>query len=35
MRKLEGVDDRALVLEETHLSALRWGSEQRASRFRS
>ena len=28
MRKLEGCDDRALVLEETHLSALRWGSEE-------
>ena len=28
MRRLEGVDDRALVLEDTHLSALRWGSEQ-------
>lgn len=28
MRKLEGCDDRALLLEDTHLSALRWGSEQ-------
>lgn len=27
MEKLEGCDDRALVLEDTHLSALRWGSE--------
>ena len=31
MRKLEGCDDRALVLEDNHLSALRWGSEE--SRF--
>ena len=31
MRKLEGCDDRALVLEEHHLAALRWGGEQ--SRF--
>ena len=28
MLKLEGCDDRALVLEDTHLSALRWGSEE-------
>jgi hypothetical protein len=28
MRKLDGCDDRALVLEDTHLSALRWGNEQ-------
>ena len=28
MRKLEGCDDRALLLEENHLSVLRWGSEQ-------
>jgi hypothetical protein len=28
MRKLEGCDDRALLLEEHHLAALRWGSEQ-------
>lgn len=28
MRKLEGCDDRALVLEDTHLAALRWGGEQ-------
>jgi hypothetical protein len=28
MRKLEGCDDRALVLEDTHLSALRWGGEE-------
>ncbi len=27
MRKLTGCDERALVLEDTHLSALRWGSE--------
>jgi hypothetical protein len=27
MEKLDGCDDRALVLEDTHLSALRWGSE--------
>ena len=28
MRKLDGCDDRALVLEEHHLSALRWGAEE-------
>src|SRR3954452_12956680 len=28
MRKLEGCDDRALILEDTHLSALRWGAEE-------
>jgi hypothetical protein len=28
MRKLEGCDDRALVLEEHHLAALRWGAEE-------
>jgi hypothetical protein len=28
MRKLEGCDDRALVLEDHHLAALRWGSEE-------
>jgi hypothetical protein len=28
VRKLDGCDDRALVLEDTHLSALRWGNEQ-------
>ena len=28
MRKLEGCDDRALLLEEHHLAALRWGAEQ-------
>ena len=28
MRKLEGCDDRALVLEDHHLSALRWGAEE-------
>ena len=28
VEKLEGCDDRALVLEESHLSALRWGAEQ-------
>lgn len=28
MRKLAGCDDRALVLEDTHLSALRWGNEE-------
>lgn len=28
MKKLEGCDDRALCLEDTHLSALRWGSEE-------
>lgn len=28
LEKLDGCDDRALVLEDTHLSALRWGSEQ-------
>ena len=28
MRKLTGCDDRALVLEDTHLSALRWGNEE-------
>jgi hypothetical protein len=26
--KLDGCDERALVLEENHLSALRWGSEE-------
>jgi hypothetical protein len=28
VRTLEGCDDRALVLEDTHLSALRWGNEE-------
>ena len=28
VRKLEACDDRALMLEENHLAALRWGSEQ-------
>jgi hypothetical protein len=28
MRKLDGCDDRALVLEDHHLSALRWGAEE-------
>ncbi|HRV59540.1 MAG: hypothetical protein KDB54_10110 [Solirubrobacterales bacterium] len=28
MEKLEGCDDRALILEDTHLSALRWGAEE-------
>jgi hypothetical protein len=28
VEKLEGCDDRALVLEDNHLSALRWGAEQ-------
>jgi hypothetical protein len=28
MRKLEGCDDRALILEDSHLSALRWGAEE-------
>jgi len=28
MRKLEGCDERALVLEDHHLAALRWGGEQ-------
>jgi hypothetical protein len=28
MRKLDGCDDRTLVLEENHLSALRWGNEE-------
>jgi hypothetical protein len=28
MQKIDGCDDRALLLEDTHLSALRWGSEQ-------
>jgi hypothetical protein len=28
MRKLEGCDDRALILEDHHLSALRWGAEE-------
>ena len=28
MRKLDGCDDRALVLENHHLSALRWGAEE-------
>ncbi len=28
MEKIDGCDDRALVLEDTHLSALRWGSEE-------
>lgn len=28
MHKLEGCDDRALILEDTHLSALRWGAEE-------
>ena len=28
MRKLDASDDRALVLEENHLAALRWGAEQ-------
>ena len=28
MRKLDGCDDRALVLEDTHLAALRWGNEE-------
>jgi hypothetical protein len=28
MRKLEGCDDRALVLEDHHLAALRWGAEE-------
>jgi hypothetical protein len=28
MRKLDGCDDRALVLEDHHLAALRWGGEQ-------
>jgi hypothetical protein len=31
MLKLDGCDDRALVLEDHHLSALRWGAEE--SRF--
>jgi hypothetical protein len=26
--KIDGCDDRALLLEDTHLSALRWGAEQ-------
>jgi hypothetical protein len=28
VRKLDGGDDRALVLEDAHLSALRWGNEE-------
>jgi hypothetical protein len=28
MRKLDGCDDRALVLEDHHISALRWGAEE-------
>jgi hypothetical protein len=28
MRNLDGCDDRALVLEGHHLSALRWGAEE-------
>jgi hypothetical protein len=28
MRKLEGCDDRALLLEDHHLAALRWGGEE-------
>jgi len=28
VEKIDGCDDRALVLEDTHLSALRWGAEQ-------
>ena len=28
MRKLDACDDRALVLEDNHLAALRWGAEQ-------
>jgi hypothetical protein len=28
MRKLDGCDDRALVLEDHHISALRWGTEE-------
>jgi hypothetical protein len=28
MRKLDGCDDRALILEDHHLSALRWGAEE-------
>ena len=26
--RLEGCDDRALILEDSHLSALRWGAEE-------
>lgn len=28
MLKLDGCDDRALVLEDNHLAAMRWGSEE-------
>ena len=28
MRKLDGCDERALVLEDHHLASLRWGGEQ-------
>jgi hypothetical protein len=28
MRKLDGCDDRALVLEDHHIAALRWGAEE-------
>ncbi len=32
MEKLEGCDDRALVLDDSGLSALRWGAEQEGGR---